>query len=148
MARRNDDNDLSGIIYKNPDHKGSRPDMKGMVTIDGRLYWISGWTKETRRDTKLYKQGIDEFVSLALEPADDEQDRGRGRGGRDDDRNARDRDDRGRRGEDDRGGNRGGGESRGSGFDDMNDDIPFVTASLDADPMFGDRKARRLRMTR
>jgi hypothetical protein len=35
-----------------------------------------------------------------------------------------------------------------SPFDDMSDDIPFITASMASDPMMGNRKAKRAGVTR
>jgi hypothetical protein len=41
-----------------------------------------------------------------------------------------------------------GGAKAPSGFDDLSDDIPFITASMGSDPMMGNRKAKRAGVTR
>ncbi len=42
--------DNSGIISKNDRKEEDRhPDIKGSATVDGRDYWISGWSKRNDR---------------------------------------------------------------------------------------------------
>jgi len=121
------DNTNTGLLKKNDrKEKDSHPDYRGMVNVDGVDYWLSAWIKVGKEGSKLAGQ---KFFSLALEPMEDQR---RSSSRRDDDRGGRGRDDRGRGGydRDDRG--RGRDDDRrdprgqqGSGFDDMDDDIPF-----------------------
>ncbi len=38
--------DNSGSLSQNPKkEKDTHPDMKGKITIDGKLYWLSGWNR-------------------------------------------------------------------------------------------------------
>lgn len=119
------DNTNTGLLKKNDrKEKDSHPDYRGMVNVDGVDYWLSAWIKVGKEGSKLAGQ---KFFSLALEPMEDQRrgssrrddDRGRGR---DDRGRGYDRDDRGRGRDDDRRDPRG---QQGSGFDDMDDDIPF-----------------------
>lgn len=139
MASGGYDNTNTGMIYDNDRKKEeNHPDVKGFINVEGREYWVSGW----ERVGKNGKWEGKEFISLAIEPKDDD------RGGQRDTRRSRDRgddsrdnrrDDRGddRRGsrDDDRGrrSNRdderprrseGDSPSRGK-KDDFDDDIPF-----------------------
>ena len=119
---RDFDNTNTGMIYRNyRREEGSRqPDMTGSINIEGKEYWISGWTKDTKEGGKLDENGVRKFISLAVQPKDEQG--GGSRSRRDDDRPSRSRRDDDRRDEPRR-------ESkpapRGSGFDDMDDDIPF-----------------------
>ena len=59
--------DLSGALFKND--KGdnpNRPDYRGDCLINGEKFWISAWIKTPR-------QGGDKFMSLSLQPADEQQ---------------------------------------------------------------------------
>jgi hypothetical protein len=45
--------DNSGSIFKNKrKEKDTHPDMAGEVMIDGVVYWISGWSKESEKAGK------------------------------------------------------------------------------------------------
>ena len=62
------DNTNSGILTKN-DKQGneSRPDYRGSINIDGVDYWLSAWIKEGRAGTKLEGQ---RYMSLSVKPKD------------------------------------------------------------------------------
>lgn len=62
------DNRNSGIITRN-DKQGNekRPDYRGSINVDGRDYWISAWIKTGRDGTKLAGQ---KYMSLSVEPKD------------------------------------------------------------------------------
>ena len=121
------DNTNTGLLRKNDrKERDNHPDYRGMVNVDGVDYWLSAWIRVGKEGGKLAGQ---KFFSLALERMEDQR---RSSSRRDDDRGGRGRDDRGRGGydRDDRG--RGRDDDRrdprgqqGSGFDDMDDDIPF-----------------------
>lgn len=115
------DNTNTGLLKKNDrKEKDSHPDYRGMVNVDGVEYWLSAWIKVGKEGSKLAGQ---KFFSLALEPMEDQQRRGSS-SRRDDDRGGRSRshDDRSRSRDDARRDPR---APQGSGFDDMDDDIPF-----------------------
>jgi single-stranded DNA-binding protein len=111
--------------------KDSHPDYRGVINIEGVDYWLSGWIKTGKEGSKMEGQ---KFFSLAVQPMDDQRGGGGDRGGysrgndRGNDRGgySRGNDSRGRA--DDRGRNDSRSNDRGhsgSGFDDMDDDIPF-----------------------
>lgn len=54
----------SGALFKN-DRKttDAHPDLSGSINIDGRDYWLSGWTK--RNDDNSFK-----LLSLSVKPKD------------------------------------------------------------------------------
>ena len=56
--------ELNGSMFKNdkktqPNH----PDYRGDVKVEGKLYWMSGWIKETKDGAK--------FLSISLTLKDD-----------------------------------------------------------------------------
>ena len=65
------DNSNSGMLSRN-DRKtqDNHPDFTGVATIDGRDYWISGWTKEGREGSKM--QGR-RYFSLSFKPKDEQR---------------------------------------------------------------------------
>lgn len=69
----NRDNTNSGALFKNDKkEKDTHPDLSGHINIDGKDYWLSGWTK--RKDDGSFK-----VLSLAVkpkEPRNAQQDRG------------------------------------------------------------------------
>lgn len=57
--------ELNGSMFKNdkktlPNH----PDYRGDVKVEGKLYWMSGWIKETKAGAK--------FLSISLTPKDEQ----------------------------------------------------------------------------
>ena len=56
--------ELSGSMFKN-DKKSlpNHPDYRGDCKVDGKLYWMSGWVKETKSGAK--------FLSISLTPKED-----------------------------------------------------------------------------
>lgn len=60
-------NELSGSIFENDKKTNDRqPDFKGNCKIDGTMYWMSAWVKETRAG--------DDFLSLAFTEQDNQPD--------------------------------------------------------------------------
>ena len=57
--------ELSGSMFKN-DKKSlpNHPDYRGDCKVDGKLYWMSGWIKETKAGAK--------FLSISLTPKDEQ----------------------------------------------------------------------------
>lgn len=101
------DNTNTGLLAKNSRKETEmQPDYSGMVNVDGVEYWLSGWIKVGRDGTKLAGQ---KYFSLALTPKEERQSRPAPR------REAAPAP-RARREEPRR---------SGSGFEDMDDDIPF-----------------------
>lgn len=60
------DNTNSGILTRN-DKQGNenRPDYRGSINVDGVEYWLSAWIKEGRDGTKLAGQ---KYMSLSVQP--------------------------------------------------------------------------------
>jgi len=53
--------DLSGSLFKNDKReKDTHPNLTGSIMIDGKEYWLSGWTKERANGEK--------WISLAAKP--------------------------------------------------------------------------------
>ena len=85
----NYDNTNSGTLFKNDrKEKETHPDYKGQINIDGTDYWLSAWVK-------VSKDGTKKFMSLSVQPKDQQQAKPAGKG------------------------------SQGSGFDDIDSDLPF-----------------------
>ncbi len=55
--------DGQGSLFKNDkDGVENRPDLKGSITIAGKQYWLSAWTKEGDKG---------KWLSLSAQPKDD-----------------------------------------------------------------------------
>lgn len=60
------DNTNRGVLFRNNKKAGdSHPDYKGNVNIDGKEFWISAWAKTP-------KSGGDTFLSLSIQPKDEQ----------------------------------------------------------------------------
>ena len=66
------DNTNSGILTRN-DKQGNenRPDYRGSINVDGVEYWLSAWIKEGRDGTRLAGQ---KYMSLSVQPKEARQD--------------------------------------------------------------------------
>jgi hypothetical protein len=63
------DNTNSGALFKNDRKKEAKqPDYTGTLNVDGVEYWVSGWTKVSRRG--------DKFLSLAVTVKDQKAETG------------------------------------------------------------------------
>jgi uncharacterized protein (DUF736 family) len=70
--------ELSGSMFKNdkktlPNH----PDYRGDCKVDGKLYWMSGWIKETKAGAKFLSVSLtlkDEAVRPTTLPTFDDDD--------------------------------------------------------------------------
>lgn len=103
------DNTNTGLLARNSrKERDSQPDYSGSIDVEGVQYWVSGWVKVGRDGTKLAGQ---KYFSLSLTPKDEQQ------SARPAPRREAAPAPRQRREEPQRRG--------GSGFDDMDDDIPF-----------------------
>jgi hypothetical protein len=62
------DNTNRGMLTRN-DKQGneSRPDYRGSINVAGVEYWLSAWIKEGREGTKLEGQ---KYMSLSVQPKD------------------------------------------------------------------------------
>lgn len=97
------DNNMRGIISKNErKEKDSHPDIKGSCEINGTEYWISGWIK-VRND------GEGRFYSLSFEPKQKQPPKPAPT----------------RQAPPNRTADRSMPHKQGSGFDDMDSDVPF-----------------------
>lgn len=65
------DNTNRGALFKN-DRKetDSHPDLSGKIDVDGKEYWLSGWTK--RNDDGTFK-----VLSLSVKPKEQRQEASR-----------------------------------------------------------------------
>jgi hypothetical protein len=64
------DNTNSGMLSRNErKEKDSHPDFTGSINVEGREYWLSGWTKEGKADSKMAGK---RFFSLAVKPKDEQ----------------------------------------------------------------------------
>jgi hypothetical protein len=59
MTKQYDD-EMKGIIFLEERRSDNHPDYKGRIQIDGVQYWVSGWSKETRKG---------QAISLSLQKA-------------------------------------------------------------------------------
>ena len=64
----NYDNTNRGMLTRN-DKQGneSRPDYRGSINVDGQEYWLSAWIRQGREGTKLEGQ---KYMSLSVQPKD------------------------------------------------------------------------------
>ena len=54
----------SGSLWpNNRKEKETHPDLTGTLEVEGKLYWISGWEKQSKQDGKLW-------ISLSVKPKD------------------------------------------------------------------------------
>ena len=66
----NYDNTNSGVLFSNREAKGTNeraPDYKGSINVNGVEFWLSAWIKEGREGTKLEGQ---KYMSLSVQPKD------------------------------------------------------------------------------
>ena len=67
------DNKNSGVLFSNRDAKANNeraPDYKGSINVDGVEYWLSAWIREGRDGTKLAGQ---KYMSLSAQPKEARQ---------------------------------------------------------------------------
>jgi len=63
------DNTNKGALFKNDNQTNERqPNLRGFVNIEGREYWVSGWTKTVQGGPRAGQK----MISMALEPKDDQ----------------------------------------------------------------------------
>lgn len=71
MAYEQKDN--SGALFVNDKReKDSHPTHKGDAKIDGKMYWVSAWEKQTKNGTQMFSISFKEkepFVKNAMEKA-------------------------------------------------------------------------------
>lgn len=62
MSRQQYDNTNRGALFKNDrKEQDSHPDLSGKIDVEGKEYWLSGWTK--RNDDGSFK-----VLSLSVKP--------------------------------------------------------------------------------
>ena len=53
------DNTNRGSLFKNDrKEKETHPDLKGSINIDGKEYWLSGWSKITSKGDKMLSLSV------------------------------------------------------------------------------------------
>ena len=61
------DNTNSGALFKNHRReKDTHPNLAGSINIEGKEYWLNGWTKEVQKGKR---QG-EKMISLSVRPKD------------------------------------------------------------------------------
>jgi uncharacterized protein (DUF736 family) len=59
------DNTNSGALFANADRKTDKhPNARGTLNVEGREYWISAWTKVSKKGEK--------YQSLSIQPKDEQ----------------------------------------------------------------------------
>lgn len=92
------DNTNTGMLSRNDrKEKDTHPDYKGSINVNGVEYWLSGWVKEGKAGGKMEGK---KFFSLSVQPKDQAPQQKAAP-------------------------QRSAPANQGSGFDDMDDDIPF-----------------------
>ena len=62
------DNTNTGMLSRNErKEKDTHPDFKGQINVDGKEYWLSGWTKEGKAGGKMAGK---KFFSLSVQAKD------------------------------------------------------------------------------
>lgn len=62
MSRQNYDNTNRGALFRNDrKEQDSHPDLSGKIDVDGKEYWLSGWTKRN-------EDGSFKVLSLSVKP--------------------------------------------------------------------------------
>jgi len=60
------DNTNSGMLARNDKkEKGTQPDFKGAINVDGKEYWLSAWTREGKPGGKMEGR---KYFSLSVSP--------------------------------------------------------------------------------
>lgn len=107
------DNTNTGMMYRNANKENeTHPAFTGFINIAGTEYWLSGWINESKDGGKMKAKGIDKYFSLKFKPKEAP---------------AKPEPKKPYDGK--------------GGFEDMDDDIPFISCSLDDDVIF--RKLRK-----
>ena len=53
------DNTNRGVMFKNDrKEKETHPDLKGSINIDGKEFWLSGWSKVTGKGDKMLSLSV------------------------------------------------------------------------------------------
>ena len=61
-------NDNSGALFKNDRREHDRqPNLRGSITVDGKEYWLSGWTKTINNGGPKHGE---QMISLSAQPKD------------------------------------------------------------------------------
>lgn len=56
----------SGSLFANDKKQAdTHPDYKGQIMVDGKMYWISGWKKQSNSGVR--------YMSLAVKPKESQQ---------------------------------------------------------------------------
>lgn len=64
------DNTNTGMLSRNESkEKDTQPDFRGQINVDGKEYWLSGWTKEGKAGGKMAGK---KFFSLSVQAKDAE----------------------------------------------------------------------------
>lgn len=65
------DNTNSGLLAKNKrKEKDTHPDYSGSINVEGVEYWLSGWLKTGKENSKLAGE---KFFSLSVRPKDQQR---------------------------------------------------------------------------
>lgn len=59
------DNTNRGALFQKEAKSDKHPNMSGNINVDGKEYWLSGWTKVSKAGAK--------YLSLAIKPKEEQQ---------------------------------------------------------------------------
>ena len=63
------DNTNRGVMFKNDrKEKETHPDLKGSINIDGKEFWLSGWSKVTSKGDKMLSLSVTPKEQQAAKP--------------------------------------------------------------------------------
>jgi hypothetical protein len=61
MAKQHDDTNRGVLFINDRKETDNHPDLSGKINVDGKEYWLSGWTKKN-------EQGKFKLLSLSVKP--------------------------------------------------------------------------------
>jgi hypothetical protein len=69
MSRQYDETNRGALFVNDRKESDNHPDLSGKINVDGKDYWLSGWTKRN-------EDGSFKVLSLSVKPKEQQQARG------------------------------------------------------------------------